>query len=351
MASIGCGEWVVAIVGRGGSPTRLEASFSDLSLTRNINTSGSASVSVPNTGTPGTLCCDVFENAEPWRDELILYRDNDLVYAGPLITVSASPSGGQLQSQDLFHWAEQRFIGDFHGDGDVADLFRAIFLNALEPDDSPNITINTRQTGINGTRDFKAVEFHRAADALRELARTGLDFTTIGRTVLAGGLEVFADTSALLLHDDGVMSAEVVREGSNLATDVAVFGAAPRAGMDPVGGRATTGTERYGLIQRSYTELLVKDRPSADANADARLQAMQPAPLRVKATLSQDAPFEFNDLLCGRRIDTRLGEAAGCIEVIDLLRLTQVGVSVSNADSGVKEDVGIDLLPIGVGET
>lgn len=350
MTKIGCGEWHVMVAGRGGSPVRMEASFSDLSLTRTVNASGQASITVPNTGTPGTLCCDVFENAEPWRDELVIYRDNAIVYAGPIITVSANPSGGQIQSQDLFHWMEQRFIGDFHGDGDIGDLFRAIFLNAMEPDDSPNITLNTRSTGIHGTRDFKAVEFHRAADALRELARTGLDFTTIGRTVLAGGLEVFADTSALLLHDDGVTSAEVVREGGNLATDVAVFGAAPRAGMDPVGGRATTGTERYGLIQRSFTELLVKDRGSADANASARLQAMQPAPLRVKATLSQDASFEFNDVIPGRRIDTRLGEAAGCIEVIDTMRLQQASVSVRNSESGVTETVDTDMVPLGVSD-
>jgi hypothetical protein len=347
----GCGEWTAYIVGRGGSPTRFELEFSSISVTRALNASGSARVSIPNSGRAGSSCCEVFAGTEPWRDELLLYRNNEVAYVGPIQSLSASLSGGDISSIDLFAWMEQRFLEeDFHGDGDVADIFRAVFEQAYDKDDSPNISISTRPTGVDAVRDFRGVEFKRAADVLRELARTGLDFTMDGRRLLAGGVEVFLSTTPLILHDEGCIWAEVTREGSNFATDVSVFGDTENAGGIPITGRAIRSTSVYGLIQRTFTELTIRDETSADANALARLESMQPAPLRVRALLSAEAAFGFSDLIPGRRSDVRLKEAAGCIEVMDTMRLQQVNVNVQISETGSQEQISMDLVPLGVSE-
>lgn len=365
MSKFGNGIWTAAIVGRGGSPTRMEVPYSSLQAGYVLNNSGPASLQFPSAGHPRSVCCELFREAEPWRDELVLYRDRVLAYVGPLVTLTSresadNPNNGALRSNDLFHWFEARFIEtDFHGDGDVADIFEAIAELALEVENSMNMTVTTRAVGIQGTRDFKGLEFHRVADALRELSRTGLDFTMDGRRLLGGGAEVFENDSPLILHDDGCLDAEVTIDGTAFATDVAVFGGTSVNDIVAPGderlvfatGRATLGTERYGLVQRSFTELYIKDGGSADANASSRLDSMQPAPIRVRATLSPEAAFEWDDLIPGRRMDVRLTQAAGCIEVMEMMRVLDVNVSVNVSDESQTEQVVIDLVPLGSTDT
>lgn len=348
---IGCGEWSAQVAGRGGSPVRSELAWTSISKTHLLNESSSASVSVPYEGGAGIACCEAMEDAEPWRDEILLYRGRTLVHAGPLITARSAAGGGQLDSNDLFAWMDVRFLEeDFIGDGDAADVFQAVFEAAYSKDRTPNISTQMRRTGVPTFRSLKGVEFHRAADLLRELARTALDFTMVGRTLLAGGIEIFSDQSALRLHDDGVLELEVVREGSQFATDLAVFSGTTEVNGSPITGRATRAVTHFGLIQRSATELLIKDRPSADANALARLEAMQPAPLRVSVTLSPEAGFTYEELIPGRRVDCRLSKEIGCVPAMQIMRLNTITTNVSRSEAGMTESVSLDLVPIGLAE-
>lgn len=321
------------------------------SVMKVLNASGTGRVDIPNDGQPGSMCCEVFNSTEPWKDELVLFRDNEQAYVGPINSMTIGPGGGTLQSADLFSWFDVRWLEeDFHGDGDAADIFHAIFDLAYAADDSINMSISTRQTGIDAVRDFRGVEFQRAADVMRELARSALDFTMVGRRLLAGGVEVFETPTPLILHDKGCLAAEVTMEGTTFATDVAVFGSSVETGNIPFTGRATRSAEVYGLVQRSFTELTIKDTGSADANALARLLSMQPAPVRVKATLSPEAAFGFSDLIPGRRVMMNLKQAAGCVEVMGEMRLQQVDVSFSESDQGVSEQVTINCIPLGVSD-
>lgn len=342
--AIGRGDWVAQIAGRGGSPVYFEVPWDSLGPTRQLNQTGRATVTVPMVDDAGTTCCEILREVDPWKHELLLWRNGALSWVGPVLNVSISAQGGQIQAQDLSYWLEQRFIGDFHGDGDAGDVFRAIFEHAMAGDESPNIELTTRRTGVQTTQDFKEVEFHRAADALRDLATYGVDWTTVGRRVLAGGKEVFLPDTPLMLHDEGVIDGELVKEGSSLATDVAIFGATLELGTKPVSGRATTNTAIYGLIQRSFTQLLVRDNIAADAAALARLEAMQPSPMRLKVELSPEAAFGYNDLIPGRRVDVHLRESIGCIEMNDTMRLHQVTTRITTRG----ESVEVDLVPLGV---
>lgn len=330
---------------------RYEVPFTSIGIQKVLNGSGQARISLGTSAGSRVACCEIVKEAEPWHDELLIYRDKDIAFVGPLITVQGSLSGGELYAQDLFQWMEWRWLGpdtDYHFSGDLADIFHSVFDVAYEQDPSPNISVTTRDTGIDGLRDFRGRDLHRAGDILRELTRTGLDFTMVGRQLVGGGQEIFEDQTPLILHDDGVSEAEIVKEGTNFATDVAVTGATLVSGGDPVFGRSQASVEHYGLIQKSYAELLIEDSASCNANAAARLAAMQPAPRRVKATLSQEAAFGWGDLIPGRRMDVRLVQG-GCIEVMEEMRLLSVDVGVS-AGENIQETVSIDLVPVGLPE-
>jgi hypothetical protein len=346
----GYGEWTAQVTDRGGDPVRFDFPWSSLSMTRVLNGNGDGKANILSWGPGAPSRGQVLAGSEPWRHELALYRDGELAFVGPVQKVG-SREHGDLYAQDLFAWMEVRFIEeDFHGDGDVAGIFRAVFDAAYDKDDSPNIQISTRSTGVDAVRDYKAVEFQWAADAMRELARTGLDFTMDGRRLLAGGAEVFLSDDPLILHDEGVVyPAEVTREGDGFATDVAVFGNTTEVGGVPITGRATRSSSVYGVVQRSFTELKIRDTPSATANAIGRLEAVQPAPLRVRATLTPEAAFGFGDLVPGRRFEVYLRESSD-IPVSQTMRLQHVDASITANEEAVEETVVVQLIPLGVTE-
>lgn len=353
LVTLGCGSYQCFVTRRGGSPVVLEVAFSQIQIQKVIDNAGTCTVSLPEvSGSSGAACCEVVEKTEPWRDELVVYRDRDIAFVGPVVTVDGD--GGTLIARDLFHWMEKRFIEeDLHYWGDVAYTFREVFLKAMEKDTSPNIEdIIVHPTGVDSIRDYKGQDVLRAADLLRELARTAVDFTMVERTLYVGGKEVFAPESVpgtpLLLPDQAVLKAGVVKDGDAFATDVAVFAGSGEGGRGgksrsvPLVGRATRQTDVYGLVQAVATELLISDLESANQNALSRLESMQPAPLRVHVVFSPDAPFEFKDIIPGRRVDSRLS-ATSCIDVIDTVRLANVNIGASAEG----ETIEGDLIPLG----
>lgn len=353
--SIGCGEWSAYLTPRGGGAPLAEIPFSSLGYGLQLDDSQQGNLSLPMTGRYRSVCCDVLNVAEPWQHEVSIWRDNDEAFVGPLVGVEASGDGARLNVRDLFFWMERRFIGrDLFFSSDASVAFEGIFDAAMAPDPSPNIEMIAHASGVEVVRTIMGKEFQRASDLLRELARTAVDFTTIGRQVIVGGKEVFepgiGPGASLIVHDEGVSSVTVTKDGSQFATDVAVIGEPVFQGADRIVGRATRSALLYGLVQQSFAELEITDTPSADANALARLESMQPAPLLVSATLTPSAAFSFRDLIPGRRVDMRVSEAAGCVPVMETMRLRQVGVNVSLSDSGVTETVTMDVTPLGVSD-
>lgn len=336
----GSGTYVAQITERGGGSVLWELSTPSISLSRVLNGTGQARVTTHPTDRQGWK--DALREAESWRHELVIYRDRELAFVGPIIPKSSS---GEFGANDLFAWMDVRFIEeDFHFDGDAADCFDALFHAGYDKEPSPNINITAHGVGVPVVRDYKAVEFRKCGDVMRELARTKVDYTVIGRQILAGRSEEFVSTTPLILHNEGCKEPpEVNFEGDNLATDVAVFGSSEEQGGIPFTGRATRSVDVYGLVQRSFTELNIKDQPSADANALSRLENVQPAPLRVRARLSAQAGFEFKDLVPGRLMDCRLRDDATGIEVMEVMRLQQVDVEAGPGS----EDVTISLVPEG----
>lgn len=343
--ALGCGEYSAYMADRGGGQLNLDIEWSSISITKVVNGTGSCHLNIPAVADSGSPCCEVVAKSEPWRDEVIIYRGNDRVFEGPLKIVGGDESPN-CSAEDLFSWFKVRFIeNDLHFEADVSDIFRGICEEALAADDSPNINISTRRTGIRAVRDYNGKDLHPAEGLLTELASTGLDFTMVGRRLVAGGLDEFLENPTLLLHDDGVISATPIKDGTNFANDVAILAATLESGGTPVNGRATIGRSVYGLVQKVVTQLLIRDGDSADAQASARAHAFQPVPQRLKVVLSPEAPFEYVDLLPGKRMDVRLSESAGCMEIDQIMRIVQVTTDVE-----AEERVSVDLIPLGVSE-
>lgn len=344
-------EWNVQLTRRGGSPVVFDIPWSKINFSPTLNNSmqGTIELAVAENAF-GASPCQVIAEAEPWRDEIKLWRGNKPVVEALVYQVNGKAR--TITFQDLSFWLERRRIDiDMHFIGDTADTFEAIFHQAMAVDTSPNISIQTYTTGVKGIRNVKKKDGRRAADLLKELSRTALDYTTIGRKIFVGGPGVFPSTEniaqPLILHDQGVIDTDPMKDGSLLYTDVAVFAGTTHPDgttrKHPISGRATSSTEIYGSVQGSFTELLIDDLDSANKNAEARLKAMLPAPRSASVTIGPNAAFEYEDLIPGRLVDSRLKETTYCIDMMQMMRMTGFSVSVD----GNGESISLTLVPLG----
>lgn len=343
---LGCGTWTAYLAERGGEVLVDEIDASRLSVNYVLNGEGSADVTLNSSADRWARCCQMLSAVEPYRHEVHLYRGQQLAFAGPVIQVISGRGNARIVAADLYHWMTKRFLDtDFFASDDLADIFASLAELAVAVDPTINLDVAFREVGITGDRRLSGVTFPRISDTLEELARTAVDFTVRGRTLLAGRVDALLDQRPLIVHDQGVVSAQVTRDGRGFATDVAVFGSTPQGQTQPVFGRATRQATTYGVVQDSVAELLIGDYPTAEVNAASRLDAMQPAPVRVECELSEDAAFDFESLVPGALADVGLTEAAGCVPVSEGMRLVRVGVEASA--SGPTERISTSFVPVG----
>lgn len=344
-SQLGCGEWSAYIADRGGSVVRWQVPWASLEAERVRNASARHAVTLGLDAESYATCCEILTKVEPWQHELHLYRDNHLAHVGPVIQVQ----GTRIVASDLYAWMGKRIVDDdLRFSMDAALVFDALFRYLRDKDDSMNVSILHKSVGVDVLRTYLGADKRRGSDLLSELGRSAVDFTVTGRTVLVGDLTGFMAATPPLLLDDGVVTAEVSKLGAELATDIAITGATLTAGGNPVQGRAQAGSTRYGLLQESYSEPLIADPESADANAERRLMEQQPAPRVVDATLSPLAAVNYEDILGGMRFDVRLAQVSGCIPVNQVMEADRVSTRVSASDNGLREEINTSLVPLTV---
>lgn len=364
---LGEGTWTAYLQKRGGGTVLGEIDYASLSNSHVVDDSGQGSVTLVQTNRN-----EIRRLARPWEHEVVMYRDDDVGFVGPLVGISDA----QFTMRDLSYWLDKRVVSeDFRSYGDFSNIFRTIFEYAMAKDPSPNINLVVHDSGTAGIRSYKGSAVQRAGDLIRELGKTSLDYTTVNRTIYVGGPEVFAPSDvpgpALLLHDEGVVTASVDRDGDAFATDVYVFSGhdatitsrtrlKPRSAhassknlihpsvtsrTRPLEVQATAGVQQFGLVELVFTDLLLReDLDSALQQAQSRLAASQPAPMALKATLSPYADFTFSELIPGRRVDVRLSEDAASEEVVQTMRLSSFDVSVGTDG----EKINLNLVPLGI---
>lgn len=349
--SLGCEPWSVYLAERGGSRLLLEIPVRRGAIGRAIDRTEQATIDLPNDFSGSALCCEVLATAEPFRHELVFFRGRDRVWEGPIFDVTIT-NDASILAKDLSSWMEVRFIeDDLSLSTDAARVFERIVEYALRNDSSPNITIDARSVGEDILQQFDGKNFTRVADALNTIARTAVDYTIVGRTMLVGNLVEFFGEQTILIHDEGIVRATVRKEGTSYMNDAGVTGDVPPGASDPVYGRATGSQTSHGLVQRSFAELNITDSADCSVNAQARLDAVEPFPDRISVLLGPDADMSFSDLIPGRRADARLSKVLGCAEGVFGMRLLQsMSASFTASDSGFSEEVSVELIPLGTRE-
>lgn len=373
--TLGCAETYSAVIHwRGGAQPYPAASMerlTEVSWGRTINDISEGSVTVLK-GNISPDCCVALGKAEPWVHELSIYRDADLVWQGPIISTTARRESITINAVDVFAWFDKLVntwrvtytaaTADAAGRKAAPITYVAwnhIRLNLTDstlsvPSDYPGIMdyIVRRDTGLptikvekDGSTDT-AIWTEYLGNMLREWAKRGLTWTTIGRRLLLRGKPT-TNTRAMgrLTLDDFAGEVEVIKDGTNAAT----YGFATTQDTQDISDGKSLGTGRTGTaygrldILVKIDEEKVTDNDLRGAAHDA-IAGRSPVPLTISipdgSTLTTTAPVRMEQLVPGERFDV-LADAY-CTPIVQGFMLSDLDVSWQQG----AEKVAISLVPL-----
>lgn len=349
VSSIGCAtEYDVYVLDRSGSIALRQLPFTGLSWNRRMDDVSTATISLDlANGSDPEGCCTAVQGLYRYAYEIGIYRDTFLVWQGPVVEVNTNGENIEIHAEDKMAWLKVRPIWtylNYPDPGDeIATVFNDVINNAMLPDNVPGLVPTATATGIRAAREYLPNPPQIAFDAVQELARTGIDYTMIVDTMVAGSFVIPA--SPVAYFTDQALADLPQNEwiGTNFATQVLVTGdpeqdlIASYGGIDPLA----------GLVVRIYQEDDIKDQASLDQNAKSRWELMSTGQLQSssKMTLDPSAPLPLELAVPGAVIDLRLTET--CFPIFGRFRLLELEVVVNGSSDGVEETVNVTVEPVG----
>lgn len=347
--TLGCGSHRAFIQTRGGSSVLVELPWETLSYSRKLDEISDASVSIGQAGFSDEECCWALSTLQAWEHELSIWRDDEEVWVGVVGDPTYTNNGTTIPARDLFAWFERRFLPadrTFRAT-DLGTIFSTLAGDVLAVENSMTITVNVSGVGVIGDRDVFSADRPRAADTLRELTRSAIDWTMLLRELKGGGEEVPTGDLGTFINDN-LIDASLVIRGSLAATSVAVIGSSSGTAHNPIVGTAGVGVDAdLGLVQSAFSESEILDANSASYAAEAHYEQLRIPPLYLDATLDPDTGVDFGNLVPGARVDVVAD--VGCKAVNQSFRLLAVSVSGNVSDQGETEIVKVTLVPEGPG--
>lgn len=344
---LGCGTYQVLATSRCGDRTVCElTNVSDLTHGRILDDTSEAIIVIDLTGDDVETCCECVGDLRSWIHSIMILRDGELVWGpGPIVNILYQKEQVAITARDNSAWLDARLI---HTDNDFTDkdplvIAQWIIDDALSLDDPCGIVDNLfiqEPTALGAIdREYTAEDPSQyAGDAFRELARTSIDYTVVGSTILIGEPLVFGPYTTLT-DEDFQVELEIEERGLEAATKWVVQ-------SDVARGEAGGSDPYYGLIEQLAEESQIEDDDQAELVATNRLTASNPVPLYINvpegARLSQNAPVCFKQLVPGTLVNVNVRDL--CREVFAQLKLTAVKVHVTEDGD---EEVGITLSPLG----
>lgn len=298
------------------------------------------SESVVEVGRNGS-CCRALENVRAGRHELVIWRDGEQVWSGPLMRPEFHADGTILRARDRWVQLDGHAIRrDMELSGDYTDIAVTLLEHALtHPDGGVDETciladLDARATGVLTDVEYKAYQRTMGAE-LRNLVRGPLNATFLGRRLVLFGPEGLGRT-AMLQDKDFLDDITVVEDGYALATRVIVVG-------DGVIGACGGTDPYYGLWERIIQDNTITSQRGAEALACAELNQHPPLVVSVPngAQLSQNAPVAISELVPG--VEVPVWSQRTCREVNQNLVLTRL--QVEQDEQG--ERVMVTLSPAG----
>lgn len=329
---LGCGTYEVVVLTRGGRALVSVLEWTQVSWSRVLDETSEATI----TGSTGqdARCCEALNEIKPWRHEIGILRDSVLIWVGPIIQVQTPPGTFQITARDISAWWDHRLIHNSYNfvQEDMGTIFQAFSDDAMAPDPSPGMILNVTFSGVRATKRVLSTQHQIAGPVLRDLCNTGIDWTAIGRTILAGGLVVPTQAIGAFTDSHFATPPTPTFSGEQQSNSPTVRGAGGGTSGDRIYAKVDDfrAILQDGLLESVETISSITDHNSALQASESQL-ALRKTVAQVEACeLIPEAPFTLDTLIPGALCRLDLQET--CIPVSGVFRLKSVQGTV-NANS------------------
>lgn len=349
---LGCGVPSFFITRRctgSGVECVLDDYVSSATWTRVLDDVSEAEVTCSFSGTSDFTCCECLAETEPWCSELHIWRDGEEVWVGPIQEITYSYNQVTVKAKDSLAWMGVRILPgnvDYTTSGlgaaDLSDIAQDI-INIAFAEDTVTCEVDNVYKVASGEVSQRFFEAYTDTDLniLLDLADTGLNVTTLGRTIVLAGDDTPL-TPLVILNDEHIMGNITVTKNGDVQGN-RFFVHFDGDGGIPASGEAAN-FYCYGPIERIREGNGVVEGVSAAAVADAYVAASAIAPRILEvpsgSKLSPDTPWTINQMVCGARVDVAVTKL--CLNLTQSFILTGVEVSYNSGE----EAVTISLTPI-----
>ncbi|MGI5292849.1 hypothetical protein ACQEVF_57395 [Nonomuraea polychroma] len=319
-------------------------------------------------------CCGLWRRFQPWWNDLVLYRDGEKVWRGPVYRMRERGSVMVLEARDLSAWMDRRGVYEttyepIPDNPDMARTLWTIIRTVNEPLTltSPAVTYDFTRPNIAAIISYTAAGFlfadvpftlsglptiRDAADQLVEHGRVdwGQHIDTI---VVRANATAQTPSSGRLAQHDFATDLEVVVDGEPATTFAAAAGdigtgLVYKFAAQPVGTPALPHLVTGVTFDGTATESMVADLATIAVNK--RIPPVVYLIVPDGAQLAASAPVAINDLMVGSRFDVypdnycwKAAPNAYFGQATSGFRLSAVDVTW-NAERG--EEVQVTMIPL-----
>ncbi|MGW1539737.1 hypothetical protein ACWCPM_05575 [Streptomyces sp. NPDC002309] len=131
MAMAGCGTHTAVIADRTGAPISPATTLTEVEWLRLLDETSTARVVI----NPDGDCCEALGRVRSWRHNLLIYRDGQFVWEGPIITPTWSLGQLEIRAADIGAWLDRRVVHETiqFGGSDLADIATWLIGDAFAP--------------------------------------------------------------------------------------------------------------------------------------------------------------------------------------------------------------------------
>lgn len=282
----------------------------------------------------------VVRNLEPWLHHTQVFRGDELVWRGPIISTKATVDDIQIVSRDPSVYFDHRRIKSRHTwfQQDAASVAAELVRDAMIVDDPFDVVSRmvVVETGIYITRTVEE-DSRMLAEELKDLVEAGLTWTVVGGRLLVGPVAEHHETAALGDRDIAG-SVAVTKDGTQTITDAMVLGKGVTAQWSDIGSPlgVLQSIDKQDAVTQEYEAVNAARRLVKDNSITPR-SVQLPRDTRLMPT----APVAVTDLVCGARIPVQT--TATGVEVNSKMVLTAVAVALSAGEEAVS--VSLDDPP------
>lgn len=363
-ATLGCGTHRIEIYRRGGRVRVGEiTNVSRLKWGRVRDDISTTKIEVRGWGVD---CGNLLARLQSWAYEVVIFRDNgytvDRVWEGPITLLTYESDVVTIHAKDVMAYAYRRIVRQSMSDSGksptagatVTNRAERVLQNALAPDD-PNMLAHLRVLGQpDDAKQYRSMPPY-SRTAFEEVddmaANAGLDYTTVGRSIILWGTKHRIGTLPEFRDKDLGASPIVSEYGMSMSNVYAisdgngVYGEATRLNedeKDPTYGRvemlSSTWASEADSETGTYTEAGIETiKASFAASAERSISDRYPPPVIVRVPdntrLNPDVVLSIQHLVPGVVIPLR--STSTLREVAATQKLDSVFVTEENGEESI----------------